>query len=74
MPRLTEAAAESRLGGERRQAGRLVAEEPNRLPAYTTEMDVLQNLKRIYYFAKRMAKTVTPEVVVQKNAEDWAAA
>ena len=42
------------------QARRLVAEEPNRLPAYTVEMDILQNLKRIYYFAKRMARLVVP--------------
>ncbi len=40
------------------QAQRLVAQEPNRLPAYTIEMDIVENLKRIYYFAKRMAKTV----------------
>ena len=42
------------------QARRLVAEEPNRLQAYTVEMDILQNLKRIYYFAKRMARLVVP--------------
>jgi len=42
------------------QARRLVAEEPNRLSAYTVEMDILQNLKRIYYFAKRMARLVVP--------------
>ena len=40
---------------------RLVAEEPNRLAAYTIEMDLIEKLKRIYYFAKRMAKTVVPE-------------
>ena len=39
------------------EAERLVAEEPNRLQAYTMEMDVLENLKRIYYLAKRMART-----------------
>jgi len=39
---------------------RLVAAEPNRLAAYTVEMDVIEKLKRIYYFAKRMAKDVTP--------------
>ena len=44
------------------QAERLVAEEPNRLPAYKVEMDVLQNLKRIYYFAKRMARAAVPSV------------
>ena len=42
------------------QARRLVAEEPNRLSAYTVEMDIIEKLKRIYYFAKRMAKTVMP--------------
>ncbi|MET0046048.1 MAG: PhoU domain-containing protein, partial [Candidatus Thiodiazotropha sp. 6PLUC3] len=44
------------------QAARLVAEEPNRIAAYTTEVDIIEKQKRIYYFAKRMAKTVlTPE-------------
>jgi len=40
------------------QAQRLVAEEPNRIPAYTIEIDIIEKQKRIYYFAKRMAKTV----------------
>ena len=40
---------------------RLVAEEPNRLPAYTMEIDIIEKLKRIYYFSKRMAKSVVPE-------------
>ena len=43
------------------QAQRLVAEEPNRIPAYTIEVDIIEKLKRIYYFAKRMAKTVEVE-------------
>ena len=43
------------------QSRRLVAEEPNRLAAYTLEMDVIEKLKRIYYFAKRMAKSVVLE-------------
>jgi phosphate:Na+ symporter len=42
------------------EAKRLVAEEPNRLAAYTLEMDILEKLKRIYYFAKRMSKAVLP--------------
>ncbi|MEW7991981.1 MAG: Na/Pi cotransporter family protein [Candidatus Thiodiazotropha sp.] len=42
------------------QASRLVAEEPNRIAAYTTEVDIIEKQKRIYYFAKRMAKTVIP--------------
>jgi len=40
------------------QAQRLVAEEPNRIPAYTIEIDIIEKQKRIYYFAKRMAKSV----------------
>ena len=43
------------------QALRLVADEPGRLEAYTLEIDVIEKLKRIYYFAKRMAKTLAPE-------------
>jgi phosphate:Na+ symporter len=43
------------------QARRLVAEEPNRIAAYTIEVDIVEKLKRIYYFAKRMAKSVTPQ-------------
>ncbi len=39
------------------EAQRLVAAEPNRLRAYTIETGVLESLKRIYYFAKRMART-----------------
>ena len=42
------------------QAARLVAEEPNRIPAYTIEVDIIEKQKRIYYFAKRMAKSVLP--------------
>jgi len=40
------------------QTQRLVAAQPDRLPAYTIEMDIVEKLKRIYYFAKRIAKTV----------------
>ena len=43
------------------QAQRLVANEPNRIPAYTIEMDIIEKQKRIYYFAKRMAKSVISE-------------
>jgi phosphate:Na+ symporter len=39
---------------------RLVAQEPNRLAAYTVEVDMLEGMKRIYYFCKRMARTVLP--------------
>lgn len=41
------------------EASRLVASEPKRIPAYTIEIDIIEKQKRIYYFAKRMAKSVT---------------
>jgi phosphate:Na+ symporter len=53
---------------ELHQVRRLVAEEPNRITTYTIEVDIIEKLKRIYYFAKRMAKTVTPEALLQKSA------
>ena len=40
------------------QAERLVAEEPNRIPAYTIEIDIIEKQKRIYSFAKSMAESV----------------
>jgi phosphate:Na+ symporter len=42
------------------QTRRLVAAEPNRLSTYTIEIDILDNLKRIYYFARRMARAAIP--------------
>jgi phosphate:Na+ symporter len=51
------------------QAQRLVVEEPNRIAAYTLEIDIIEKLKRIYYFAKRMAKTVLPEAVREKGED-----
>lgn len=50
------------------EAKRLVAEEPNRLQAYTIEMDIIEKFKRVYYFAKRMAKTAAPEEAPQEPA------
>jgi phosphate:Na+ symporter len=48
------------------QADRLVVDEPNRLSCYTIEVDIIEKLKRIFYFAKRMAKTVVAEVPVEE--------
>ncbi len=42
------------------QAERLRADAPDRVANYRLEIDVIANLKRIYYFAKRMARTVAP--------------
>ena len=39
-------------------ARRLTAEEPNRLAAFRIESDLIENLRRIHYFAKRIAKLV----------------
>ena len=50
------------------ESRRLVAEEPNRLAAYTLEIDIIEKLKRIYYFSKRMAKAVMPEDVSENAA------
>ncbi|MEZ5540984.1 MAG: Na/Pi cotransporter family protein [Pseudomonadota bacterium] len=54
------------------QLKRLVAEEPNRLASYTIEMDIIEKLKRTYYFAKRMAKNVDREL--EEHAEAAGAA
>jgi phosphate:Na+ symporter len=64
IARLTDSAA-------MHETRRLVAAEPNRLAAYTVEMDVIEKLKRIYYHAKRMAKDVPPEK--ENEAEEQAA-
>jgi len=37
---------------------RLVADETHRIEIYTAEVQLIENMKRIYYFAKRMSKTV----------------
>ncbi|MFA7428548.1 MAG: Na/Pi cotransporter family protein [Rhodospirillaceae bacterium] len=39
-------------------AKRLVSDAPNRMRAYTREMEVIEKLRRVYYFSKRMAQTV----------------
>ena len=39
---------------------RLVADEPHRLAAYAIERDMVENLKRVYYFATRMARAIVP--------------
>ncbi len=42
------------------QVERLVADEPNRVAAYKLEMDLINNLKRIYYYSKRTARAAVP--------------
>jgi phosphate:Na+ symporter len=40
---------------------RLSADEPNRLAMYRLESEIMEFLKRMYYFAKRIAKLVSEE-------------
>ncbi len=53
----------SRLAGraEAHLAHRLAAEAPNRLVTFRVESEIIEYLKRVYYFAKRIAKGVTGE-------------
>jgi len=53
----------SRLSSEasKHGAARLIADEPNRVEAYSVEMDIFADLKRIYYFAARLARMQLPE-------------
>ncbi len=44
-----------------KQASRLASDEPNRVRAYTIEVDIIEKLKRIFYLSKRMAQTVITE-------------
>jgi phosphate:Na+ symporter len=55
----------------RHQAKRLVSEDSGKFEAYSVEMDIIEKLKRIYYYANRMAKTVVEpeeEKVVMEEA------
>ncbi|MCP3905343.1 MAG: Na/Pi cotransporter family protein [Planctomycetes bacterium] len=52
---------------EERIASRLAADAPHRLAAFKLESDLVESLKRIYYFAKRIAK-----IVIEHEAEETA--
>jgi phosphate:Na+ symporter len=43
------------------EAARLTADEPNRIATYRFETDLIANLKRIYYFTRRIARVAVPE-------------
>jgi phosphate:Na+ symporter len=51
IQRLTEAAANH-------EAERLVAPEANRLPTYALEKDMIEDLRRVYSYAKRIGRAV----------------
>ncbi len=46
---------------ERHLTNRLIADEPNRLQTFGVETEIIEYLKRVYYFAKRIAKVVADE-------------
>ena len=53
---------------ERYLARRLIREAPQRLATYRMETELIENLKRVYYFAKRIAHTVVVEDVRVREA------
>jgi phosphate:Na+ symporter len=56
---------------ELHQAQRLVSEDSGKFEAYSVEVDIIEKLKRIYYHALQMAKTVIEvgeEAVIEKAA------
>lgn len=48
---------------------RLTADEPNRLNAFRIESEIIEYLKRVYYFAKRIAKVVTDTDLVYRQVD-----
>jgi phosphate:Na+ symporter len=52
---------------ELHQAQRLVSEDSGKFEAYSVEVDIIEKFKRIYYHAKRIAKTVV-EIEEEKEA------
>lgn len=54
-------------------AHRLSADEPDRLAAYRLESEVVESLKRIAYFAKRIAKLVIEETAPYARGDGSAA-
>lgn len=51
---------------EEHLAHRLIADEPNRLATFRIETEIIEYLKRVYYFAKRIAKVVANDLTVTK--------
>jgi len=55
-------------------AHRLLADEPNRMASYRREMEIVEKLRRIYYFTKRIAKIIDesnqPQSVAAPEAEE----
>lgn len=56
-PHITHLANEA----EKHLSHRLIADEPQRVAAFQLESEIIEHLKRMYYFAKRIAKLVHSE-------------
>jgi phosphate:Na+ symporter len=50
-------------------ARRLTAAEPNRLHTFSIESEIIEYLKRVYYFAKRIAKVVAESGPVDQTPD-----
>ena len=68
VPALEDGKARLADSAAMHEAKRLVAREPGRLAAYTFEVDVLESLKRVYYFTKRMARAALPSVTLRTES------
>ena len=55
---------------ENHLAQRLIVEEPHRLDAFSLETEIIEYLKRVYYFAKRIAKVIADADTVYKVMTD----
>ena len=53
---------------ERQVTQRLASDDPNRLATFRLESDLIESLKRIYYFAKRIAKAVLEQEQIRNGA------
>ena len=68
--RVREAFDELNARSEKHLAERLVAQRPHRLVAFRLESEVVEYLKRMYYFAKRIAKLVRDDPRPAPHEED----
>ena len=40
---------------------RLISDDPNRVATYRFEVDVITQLKRVFYFSRRIARVAVPD-------------
>jgi phosphate:Na+ symporter len=54
---------------ENHLAHRLTVDEPNRLHSFRIESEIIEYLKRVYYFAKRIAKLIADADMVYRQVD-----